>query len=439
MNAIKEVTTQTKVRKDFVPVDAYISKDIVKLEKDRLWPKVWQVACREEAIPNEGSFYTYDIADDSIVVVRTGTGTIKAYHNVCPHRGRRLTDGGGQVSKFFCRFHGWQWTLEGEAAEIVDRVDWGNCLSDADVTLAPVRAETWGGWVWINMDSEAESLSEYLEPAKSILDPYELEKMRYRWHRQVRVPCNWKVALEAFNEAYHVQTTHRQLLKLMDDMTYSKAYGKHGMFGYAPEILFGNASARLGKQEVDIRKGLHDFFLCMAETLRASVTPEQTAAAARLMELPKDSPPAKIYEAFGAFYFEELQKSGRPTPAVTAEQVAAVGVDWHLFPNLVILPQPTNVLGYRARPDGDDPDQCIFEIFFLERFPIGQEPEVQLTVEDDWRTADLGLILSQDFKNMADVQLGMKSRGFRGARTNPVQERAISNFHETLYKYLDAE
>ena len=75
-----------------------------------------------------------------------------------------------------------------------------------------MQVGTWGGWVFINMDPGAESLEAFLEPAKAYLDPFEFEKMRYRWRKRVTLPCNWKVALEAFNEGYHVQTTHRQLL-----------------------------------------------------------------------------------------------------------------------------------------------------------------------------------------------------------------------------------
>ena len=425
-----------EVRPDFVPVAAYISPEYVKLEKERLWPRVWQMACREEEIAEPGHYYTYEIANESITVVRKPDGEIAAYYNVCPHRGRRLTEGCGKTGRLHCRYHGWSFGLDGKPSEIVDRQDWGDLLQDADVTLQSARVGTWGGWVFINMDPDGESLDAFLEPAKSMLDPYQFDKMRYVWRKHVIMPCNWKVALEAFTEGYHVQTTHRQLLAYLDDMTYSKAFGKHGMFGYAPGRLYGKTSPRLGEVTGDMRTGLYAFNKEIWDTLQATTTKEMLAAAARLIELPKDSDPYDIYAAFGKFHAEEAAKNNRPFPVVPVETMMATGTDWHIFPNLVFLHQPTNVLFYRARPDGDNPDSCIFEINVIERFAEGANPEVEVEHGADWASLDWGLILAQDFANMGEVQKGMKSRGFKGARTSPVQERAISNFHATLHAYL---
>lgn len=425
------------VRPDYVPAAAYISPEYVKLEKERLWPRTWQMACREEEIATPGQFYTYDIADESITVIRKPDGSVAAYYNVCPHRGRRLTEGSGKTARLHCRYHGWKWNLDGQAVDIVDRDDWGDCLHDDDVALVSVKVGSWGGWVFINMDPESESLEDFLDPAKSILDPYEFDKMRYVWRKSIVMPCNWKVALEAFNEGYHVQTTHRQLLPLFDDKTYSKAAGKHGMFGYAPTALFGLPSPRLeGKVKGDIRKGLYQFNKEMWDTLKATTTEEMLAAAKRLETLPEDSDPFAVYGAFAQFHREEAAKNGRPFPDLTVETMMASGTDWHIFPNLVFLHQPTNVLFYRARPYGDDPDQCIFEINVLERFAEGHVGNTSIEYGAGPDSVDWGLILEQDFANMGEVQKGMKSRGFKGARPSPVQERAISNIHATLHQYL---
>lgn len=438
MNEISKVKTAGgTVRPDYVPADAYVSPDYVRLEKERLWPRVWQIACREEEIPNPGDFYTYDIADESIAVVRKTDGAIAAYHNVCPHRGRRLTAGCGRMGKFHCKYHGWQWNLDGKPTEVVDRKDWGELLQDSEITLHSVKSASWGGWVFINMDPDSESLEEHLGEAKTLLDPFEMDRMRYVWRKRITMPCNWKTAQEAFMEGYHVQTTHRQLLPYQDDYTFSRAYGRHAMFGYAPTALFGLPSPRIGDQSGDMRKGLYEFNKEIWDTLKATTTDEMLAAGRRLMELPETATPFEIYVAFATFHREESAKSGRPWPAITPEQQMAAGTDWNIFPNLVFLQQPTNVLFYRARPNGDDPDSCIFEVNVMERFAEGAEPRnVEVEVADDWRTVDWGLILEQDFQNMEAVQKGMKSRVFKAARPSPVQEVEISNFHATLLAYL---
>jgi len=436
MNEMSRIGDCNAVTADRVPVEAYISADYVRLEKERLWPRVWQMACREEEIPKPGDFYTYDIADDSIAVVRKQDGSIAAYHNVCPHRGRRLTGGCGRMGKFHCKYHGWQWNLDGQPLEVVDRHDW-DALPDEEIVLQQVKVALWGGWVFINMDPDSESLEEFLGEAKTLLDPFEIDRMRYAWRKRIVMPCNWKTAQEAFMEGYHVQTTHRQLLAYQDDYTYSKAFGKHAMFGYAPTALFGLPSPRISDQSGDIRKGLYEFNKEIWDTLKATTTDEMLAAGRRLMELPETATPFEVYAAFAQFHREEAAKNERPFPDISGEQLMAAGTDWNIFPNMVFLQQPTNVLAYRSRPNGDDPDSCIFEIYVLERFAPGQEPKLEVDDGgDDWRKVQWGLILEQDFQNMQEVQKGMKSRALKVVRPNPVQEVEISNFHRVYHAYM---
>jgi phenylpropionate dioxygenase-like ring-hydroxylating dioxygenase large terminal subunit len=111
------------VRDDFVPKGPYYEPKYVTLEKEKLWPNVWQVACRMEEIPNPGDYVTYSIADESIIVSRLDDKSLRAYYNVCQHRGRRLTEGCGNAKNFYCRFHGWRWNLDGSPREVLDRDD----------------------------------------------------------------------------------------------------------------------------------------------------------------------------------------------------------------------------------------------------------------------------------------------------------------------------
>ena len=96
---------------------SYRSREIVQLEKERLWPRVWQLACRLEEIPYVGDYVTYDLLDESIIVVRETPERIRAFHNVCQHRGRRLTEGCGTAQRLQCRYHAWQWGLDGKVTK----------------------------------------------------------------------------------------------------------------------------------------------------------------------------------------------------------------------------------------------------------------------------------------------------------------------------------
>lgn len=120
-----------------IPVEPFTSPEYARAEGDRLWAKVWQAACRAEEIPNVGDYVTYDILDESIIVVRTEDG-IAAYYNVCQHRGRRLTKGCGHTAKFYCRFHGWTWDIAGKNTFALDRDDWGEGLTDEEIELKTV-------------------------------------------------------------------------------------------------------------------------------------------------------------------------------------------------------------------------------------------------------------------------------------------------------------
>jgi hypothetical protein len=98
----------------------------------------------------------------------------------------------------------------------------------------------------------------------------------------------------------------------------------------------------------------------------------------------------------------------------------------------------TNCLGYRSRPNGDDPNSCIFEVYHLERFPDGKEPRVESRRNDDIFDEDFwGEILLQDFQQMQATHRGIKSSGYRGPCLNPLQETPISNFNRVYWDYLN--
>jgi len=419
----------------------YISQDFLAAEKEHLWPRVWQVAGREEEIPNAGDYLTYDVADESIIVVRTKSGEIRAYHNACPHRGRALTEGCGRASQFRCKFHGWTFNLDGRNIHVQDRDDWKGTLPDSDIALQPVHVGSWGGFIWINMNPDAESLTEYLETVPSFLDPFEYENLRYRWYQELTLPCNWKVALEAFMEGYHVAATHPQFLAFQgDDYTQSFAQGKHAHFGYFTAVApMGGPSPRLNETPPsDLRPGVIEFFRHMYEDFGAMITDRDYEAAKGIMDiLPADAEPMV---AFGTAVelgraAAEADGSSYP-PNLTFEHLAAAGTDWHVFPNNVTLPWFDGAVWYRARPNGNDPDSCIFNIWSLQRYAPGQEPKMERQYHADVAGKDFGMIINQDIQNMAAVQKGMKSRGFKDVRPNPVQEVELTNFHRVLETYV---
>ena len=425
-----------------IPVEPFTSPEYARAEGDRLWAKVWQAACRLEEIPNVGDYVTYDILDESIIVVRTGDG-IAAYYNVCQHRGRRLTKGCGHTAKFYCRFHGWTWDIAGKNTFALDREEWGEGLTDEEIALKTVQVGTWGGWIWINMDPDCEPLLEYLKPASPMLDAFQFDKMRYRWRQWLYFPANWKTALGAFIESYHVYASHPQLQRVPEpQLWWCRTEGHHAWHGTAGPRSGGGqhrpglADVR-GRADQDARIAVANDVAMMWKTLNATVTETFVNASQRLMdELPEGTPMAQVGAHLLASAKRDDAARGVIWPEIPPEHLAACGIDWHIFPNTVILPSLTTALCYRARPNGDDPDSCIFEVYVLDRFPEGEEPKTEWVFEPDPTEEKWRLILAQDFQNMPEVQKGMKSRGFRGARPNPVSEETVTHFHRVLAEYM---
>ncbi len=441
MNAIGTIEPVTQEQPVRIPIEAYTSAEYARAENDKLWGKVWQIACREEEIPEVGDYVTYDILDESIIVVRTAPDTISAHYNVCQHRGRRLTSGNGHASQFSCRFHGWSWSIEGKNTFALDREDWGDALTCENLALKQVNVDTWGGWVWINMDPACEPLRDYLHPASPMLDAFDFDKMHFRWRQWLRFPCNWKTALEAFIESYHVDGTHPQLIQWGSNRWWSKSEGLHAWHGVGDgrggAVRSGAGSITVGAADgVDPRAAMAGLFNELWETVGTSTQTVVDVVNRAKDELPADTPPELIAAHVMQTAAIEDARRGVPWPEMSPEHYADCGLDWHIFPNAAILPGMTYALCYRSRPDGYNPDSCIFEVYILERFPEGEVPKTEWihapeTTEEQWR-----LILSQDFENIGEVQKGIKSRGFAGPRPSPVQEIPVIHFHRTLSRYM---
>jgi nitrite reductase/ring-hydroxylating ferredoxin subunit len=275
MNVVTEVSTERQPV--LIPVEPYMSEDYARAENEKLWGKVWQAACRAEDLKEVGDYVTYDILDESIIVVRTAPERIRAFYNVCQHRGRRLTEGSGHANQFYCNFHGWSWNIDGESTRVLDEEDWSGYITHANAGLPEVRLGEWGGWVWLCMDPEAEALEDYLAPVIRMLGPYELDKMRYRWRQWLVFPCNWKTALEAFIESYHVLGTHPELIEWGENLCWCRAEGKHAWHGFTglrggPSYTSTGLSGAAGSEDQDSRIVTFEFLDYLMETVNATTT-----------------------------------------------------------------------------------------------------------------------------------------------------------------------
>jgi phenylpropionate dioxygenase-like ring-hydroxylating dioxygenase large terminal subunit len=431
--SVIDLTRKPEVRSDFVPVDAYVSREYAELERQRLWPRTWLLACREEEVEDVGDFVRFDIADESILIVRSDADTVKAFYNVCQHRGRQLKDeySGNAGKQFACNFHGWRYRLSGEVVHISHEEDWAGCpqFRKEALGLKPVRLETWGGWIFISMDPDIEPLLDYLSPIPAALAPFEFEKLRIGWRQSVVVRCNWKVTVDAFNEAYHAFHTHEAVKA--DIYSGTRAHGRHGavllpFFGSVPDDV------------ADVREAILDQQRWQVSEAKCMATKGSILAAEQLQSLPKGTPNAEICRQWLANFRQIIEASGASWPSgLTSEFMAQTPGFWHVFPNTTFVPSVDAVLWHRMRPWGEDPACSVWDVWSLERPVPGDHRRAPLEFFPDAPSyRGQNPFLEGDISNMEAVQRGMRSRGFAGARTNPVQEITVSNFHRVLYDYL---
>jgi phenylpropionate dioxygenase-like ring-hydroxylating dioxygenase large terminal subunit len=418
-----------------VPKERYTSAAFAQLEMERLWSRVWQVACRAEELATVGDYVEYRIGDESVLVTRAAPDRIVAHHNACLHRGTRLAEGCGTFDdgRMRCRYHGWCYALDGRLTDVVDRHEFTD-LPD-DLTLRPVRLECWGGFVWINLDPQAAPLADFLGPLPSLLAPYRLEDMRLRSYRSTVLPANWKSVVDAFNEGYHVQGTHPQLLAWTDDVSLVyEQLGIHSHYGRLPSARRQlRPSPRLGLEPGDYDEG--DILTSLVEGLGGLFLADerQLVSEVRATPVPDGS---TLLEQYQLRRMDLLRSRGFNLSGLSPDQMTSAD-DVYWFPNLVGPIYPGSAILFRVRPDGVDPDHAVKDTWVLE-WPRPDEPWTmcERRFYPDWTAKDWGLITNQDYANMAHVQAGMKSQGFVGLRLNARQESNVLHMHRIIDRYL---
>ncbi len=432
-------------------VGRYTDPEFARLEFDKLWSSVWQVAARVDEIPQTGDYTTYKIGDQSILLVRVDESSIKAYYNFCPHRGTTLGEGCGHYEggRIICPFHGWRWDLAGNIEKVLERNEFhGGNLQDSDVAMREVVSRVYAGFVFINLDPNPQPFDTFIEPLRQYFDDIVLGDMRHIWWKRATIPCNWKVAQEAFFEAYHVSATHPQLEKvgrevvygdrddgpmMYRDIIYDTFDQGHGQFwGGDKTPIAGHvqepAPADDRLQEMAARMNL------TAEGLGGMILKQDIDLLLTLKDrnLPPD---ANLGAEYVKLQYATAAAQDRPMPKMSPEVIARWGGVTYLFPNILVLLQAGNAVIYRALPHPSDPNQCTFEIRSTKTYPAAEALQ-RATVEEVTDPKQVGLIPQQDLSNLPRIQEGLLSRGMQQTWLASNQEKLILNMHREEDRYL---
>jgi phenylpropionate dioxygenase-like ring-hydroxylating dioxygenase large terminal subunit len=436
----------------------YTDPAFAKLEYEKLWKHVWQFAARLDEIPQPGDFTTYDIGNQSVIVVRVDADTVKAYHNTCPHRGTSLTAGCGHFEngRIMCPFHGWRWNLQGQNQFVLERQEFRDGqLRDSDVALREVKVVVFEGFVFINLNPNPQPFDAFIAPVRQFIQDLAIGQMHHYWWKSVPVPANWKVALEAFLETFHVAATHPQLDDFGRELIYGKeaapAHGHflhqgveydafphgHGRFYAGPKApISGQSDAPSGHDALDhmIESMRH-----LVEEMDAMVLREDLELAESLRGKPV--PPGSSFGAeFVRLLYTKAAEQKRPMPLPKPETAKMWGGEVFVFPNLLILPNLGNAMFYRVRPDGSDPNRCIFEIYSTKTYPAATPiPRAVVDTKDDVSDPEQFLLIPrQDFSNVPRVQKGLQSMACKQVWLANHHEKMILNMHQQLDRYLQS-
>lgn len=223
--------------------DEYWSEDVFELERRRLFQGSWYCVGRAQEVPEVGSYIVKDVVGESVLVVRDKDG-LRAFFNVCRHRGSRLYAGSGMLGSIRCPYHAWCYGLDGHLKS-TPNVSATERIARDDLGLVPVRIGVWEGFVWVCLSDGAPSLSDHLSRWADD-DPfgwgrYGMEELVIGACREYTVAANWKIVVENYNECLHCPAVHPELSKLV------------------PSFMRGEVEDAPGQPGNELREGLTSF------------------------------------------------------------------------------------------------------------------------------------------------------------------------------------
>ena len=413
---------------DDIPTDIYTSETYAALEMERMWSRVWQMVCREEEIPEPGDHIVYDIGDWSFIIMRVAENDIRAFYNACLHRGTQLRASGtsGNVPHLRCPFHGFTWNLDGSLNEIPCEWDFPH-VDQTTFNLPQARLDTWEGFVFINMDDDCAPLADFLGVLPDHFRTWEFGKRRIAAHVAKVVPCNWKVAMEAFMEGFHVPETHPQARPYTGDVNCQyDVWGPNISRMMSALATPSPTLAKAPEHDQDIVEAMRDFIV--GDVGDMTVGDGQTAR-----HVMADAMRRMLTEAtgvdHGAYSISEILDA----------------IEYYVFPNFLPWAGYGVPILYRFRPNGNDPHSSIIEVMLLyvvpedapDREPV---PVHWLAPSDSWTKAEelggLGAIFDQDSANFAQIQRGLRASKKPGVTLSLYQESRLRHYLATLDTYL---
>jgi phenylpropionate dioxygenase-like ring-hydroxylating dioxygenase large terminal subunit len=431
-----DVTPQPMPRLSDRPIagSRYWSHDFMDREWDGIWTKAWLIGGLAAQVAKPGDFFTYDIGRESVLVTHGEDGRIRAFYNVCPHRGKRLVmEEQGHSKRIACSYHGWRFTHEGELNFVPCPEDFAGGNPCGKVTLEEVKCEVFASFVWVNLDPAAAPLADHLGPVAHQIAGYRMEQMHRTHWVTLEGDWNWKCVQDNFNESYHLPFVHPQTRFVMEQSYKDCQFDLYAPQGHARMFMPGSRPARSLRGHTDtvlemMAKEL-TYWGLDPEDFRAD--PLRTREA--LQQAKRERGAEKGYD-FSHFHDAQLTDHFHYT----------------IFPNISFSLKPDGCIWLRADPHPTDPERCYFDMWYFTWFPEGLDryyaysmgQEVDRTTPVPHQRGVVGELscgpgIDQDVSIWSEQQKGLRSRGYKGGHLAG-QEARVRFFHDTIDRWVGA-
>jgi len=412
--------------------DRFTSREWMDLEWKNMWRRVWNMACRESDLPEPGDYYVCEFGKESLIFIRQQDGSIRGFYNVCQHRGNLLALGGegcGHSTFLQCGYHGWEWNIDGSVKHVSDLEtfpQYADGIPEGDLDMSGFEVDTWAGWVWFKLDEGGESLQDFLGVVPAHLDPYEIDRWVIADYKTFEWPCNWKAACDAFNESYHFQTLHAQMMQWSNGIAEIELHGIHSRM----VNQYGTVDPRHDDQD-NIGDRLARYMSGMGiDAATYDRPPKDFRLTVQEM---KRSIQDQTHFAYRNLNDDQLSD--------TYHYTIFPNVSWNVFPE--------GINGFRYRPHPTDPNKCYYDLILMRyvgpndpepdythrTFSIDELPNTYSEVMDLEMDVIVSEVLEQDGSNLGPVQRGLASDGFRGMVLCD-QEARVRQFHELVEDYV---
>lgn len=422
-----------------VSTERYRCPDYAKAERERLWLRVWQVAGRADEISAPGDWMEYRLFDQSWLVVRGRDGRVRGFVNACRHRGNAFCEGRGHAARFTCPYHNWTYGLDG-ALLAVAKPDFDGPTQDfvgakEELGLVELPVEEFAGFIFLNPDPAAAPLADYLGEIAGLLAPYRLEEMvAVGLNRREPLDCNWKVVMDAFQEGYHIQAVHPELIPAMDESRERYAFfADHsvatGPFGAANLEEFGP------EEQAQSIRGLPATFPSVSEVLpRFEELLDAYRDAAGVLAFPAGVSGRILLQQATR---DMLSAKGLDTADLTDTQMS--DNHFHLvFPNLFMTIRAGEATVIVSTPhESGNPNRCYWQVMGLMWLPEADRPAARQPLEEIAEGAHVPyfLALEQDYEQMQRQQAGLRNTGLTHMALTR-QEVRLAWYHAVLDAWM---